>query len=181
MPEEEDEDPPLDPMSGDGGPDAGLAGQIRASFSIIALAVLLLAASSSGVLGGLVATGVGGEPLERPVGFSFDTVENDSVTQLVIRHSGREVPHPERVIVVDSEGNRVPWTEVKTDTGVARVSGVNSELSCLRQGDTIRIVFEGRTITGTIAAHEVVLPIPTSNVERCQNRASSSDDGDSDL
>lgn len=153
-------------------PDTGLVGQVRASFSVIALAVLLLTASSSGVLGGLVAMGVGGEPLDRPTGFRFDTAENRSVTQLVITHTGGEVTHPDRVFVVDDDGNRVAWEQLVTETGVAHYSGIESKLGCLQQGDTIRIVFEGRTISGTISAHEVIAPITGDSVETCEQRAS---------
>ncbi|MFB6194058.1 MAG: hypothetical protein ABEI75_03240 [Halobaculum sp.] len=159
----------------------GLAGQLRASFSVIALIVLFVAASGAGTLGGLVATGVGGEPLERPAGFTFDTVQNDSVTELVIRHAGAAVPHPERVYVVDEAGNRVPWTAIKTGEGIARVSGTNSPVQCLRQGSTYRIVFEGRTITGTIAAHEIAVPITADSVNTCQKRSKrNEDDGNDD-
>lgn len=156
----------------DEGPDAGLVGQVRASFSVIALAVLLLTASSSGVLGGLVAMGVGGEPLDRPTGFRFDTAQNESVTELVVTHTGGEVTHPDRVFVVDDEGNRVAWEQLVSESGVVRYSGIESELGCLQQGDTVRIVFEGRTISGTISAHEVVAPITGDSVETCEQRAS---------
>ncbi len=168
MPEADTENPFTD----DETPETGLVGQVRASFSVLALAVLLLTASSSGVLGGLVAMGVGGEPLDRPTGFSFDTDKNESVTGLVIRHAGGEVTHPDRVFVVDDEGNRVSWATLQTDTGVARYSGVESELGCLQQGDTVRIVFEGRTISGTISAHQVTAPITSESVDACTERAS---------
>lgn len=162
------------PFTGDDedGPETGLIGRVRASFSVIALAILLLTASGAGSLGGLVAMGVGGEPLDRPTGFSFDTVTNESVTELVVRHAGGEVTHPDHVFIVDDDGNRVAWEAVMTGDGVARITGINSELGCLQQGDTLRIVFEGRTISGTISAHQVTAPIQTDSVNTCKKRAS---------
>lgn len=154
----------------------GLAGQVRASFSLIAMAILLVVATAAGTLGGLVATGVGGEPLQRPAGFTFDTVENDSVTELVIRHAGEEVPHPERVYVEDEAGNRVPWTAITTGEGIARVSGTGSDVRCLRQGSVYRIVFEGRSVTGTIAAHEITSSISADSVDTCQRRSAANED-----
>ncbi|MFB6176616.1 MAG: hypothetical protein ABEI99_05650 [Halobaculum sp.] len=155
------------------GPD-NIFEQIRVSFPILAMAALLLAAAGAGTIGGLVAAGVGGEPLQRPSGFTFQTQVNGSVTELVIRHTGGVVPNSERVYVVDEADNRVPWSKVRTGEGVARITGA-SGLNCLQQGATYRIVFEGRTTSGTIAAHEITVPISTASVGECRQSSESTE------
>jgi hypothetical protein len=151
------------------GPDGPIE-HAKTLFPFIAMAALLIAASGAATIGGLVAAGVGGEPLQRPDGFTFQTQVNGSVAEMVIRHPGGVVPNSERVYIVDESDNRVPWEVVRTGEGVARVTGAGSELSCLQQGAEYKIVFEGRTTTDTVAFHEITLPISTADVQRCRSK-----------
>jgi hypothetical protein len=167
-------------MSAEGFPDEeegpdGAREHIRTKFSIIALVALLLAASGSATLGGLVAAGIGGEPLERPDGFTFDAAPNGSTMELTIRVTGPDVPNSERVYVVDENGNRVPWPEIRTGDGVARVTGVDSDIACIQQGTTYLIVFEGRARSQTLAVHEITRQTPGTLVSNCQRAANQSD------
>ncbi|WP_435127460.1 hypothetical protein [Halobaculum sp. D14] len=149
------------------GPDYGWRGQTRAMFPVLALGAMLVAAASVAGIGGAVATGIGGEPIDRPEGFAFtvDTGGND--TAIVIRHPDGPVPSVDRVYVVDDAGTRVPWTELRTGNGTVTVTG-RSALACPSQGATYRVVFDGRAATHTISAHEVNAPIPPSVVQRCE-------------
>lgn len=153
------------------GPD-NFSQHVRVLFPFLAMAGLLIAAAGAGTIGGLVAAGVGGEPIQRPDGFTFQTQVNGSTTELVVRTTGGVVPNSERVYIVDEADNRVPWSAVRTSEGVARITG-SSGLNCLQQGATYRIIFEGRTNSGTIAAHEITMPISTAEVGDC--RQSNSD------
>ncbi|MFC6787542.1 hypothetical protein ACFQFH_17280 [Halobaculum halobium] len=141
--------------------------QIRVSFPTIALAFMLLAAASVAGIGGVVATGIGGEPIDRPEGFSFAVVGEGDDTAIVVTHPDGTVPSEERVVVVDEAGTKVPWTDLRTDTGEAEITG-RSALACPTQGATYRVVFEGRAADHTVGAYEVDAPIPASVVERCE-------------
>jgi hypothetical protein len=147
--------------------------QIRTSFSLIALAALLLAAAGVATVGGLVAAGVGGEPLQRPDGtaFTFQTNTSGDVAELTIRYGGEEVPNPDRLYVVDEDGNRVAWQALgaRANSTVIRVSGTHSAVTCLRQGATYRLVFDGRATSGTLAAHEIGTGISAASVTACQD------------
>lgn len=143
----------------------------RTSFSYIAAGMLVLAAVATATIGGLVASGVAGEPLEQPDGFTFRTEADGGTPTLIVTHPAGVVPNAERVYVVDEADDRVAWTQLKVDgeDGVARVTGRDSDLACLEQGATYRIVFEGRTATDTVAAHEITQPIATADVGACES------------
>lgn len=157
---------PFDGDDEEAGPD-NVFEHVRVLFPILAMAGLLIAAAGAGTIGGLVAAGVGGEPLQRPSGFTFQTQVNGSTAELVVRHTGGVVPNSERVYIVDEADNRVPWSAVRSGDGVARITG-SSDLNCLQQGATYRIVFDGRTTSGTVAAHEITVPISTADVGDCR-------------
>ncbi|UIP00732.1 hypothetical protein Hbl1158_05075 [Halobaculum sp. CBA1158] len=140
---------------------------VRTVFPTIALGFMLLAAASVAGIGGVVATGLGGEPIERPdrLTFSVETGGND--TAIVVSHPDGAVPSEDRVVVVDEAGTRVPWSDLSTAEGEARITG-RSALACPAQGSTYRVVFEGRAADHTVDAYEVDAPIPASVVERCE-------------
>lgn len=140
---------------------------VRTKFPTIALAFMLLAAASVAGIGGVVATGLGGEPIDRPDGFVFTVDSDGNDTAIVIEHPAGVVPSEERVVVVDEAGTKVPWTDLQTDTGEARITG-RSALACPTQGATYRVVFEGRAADHTVGAYEVDAPIPASVVQRCE-------------
>ncbi|WP_284012067.1 hypothetical protein [Halobaculum litoreum] len=140
---------------------------IRVMFPTIAMAFLLFAAASVAGIGGVVATGLGGEPIDRPEAFAFGVDATGNDTAIVIQHPGGVVPSEDRVVVVDEAGTKVPWTDLRTDVGEARITG-RSALACPTQGATYRVVFEGRAADHTIDAYEVDAPVPASVVERCE-------------
>ncbi|WP_435062963.1 hypothetical protein [Halobaculum sp. EA56] len=152
----DDEEEPLSPRE-----------HVRTQFPTIALAFMLLAAASVAGIGGVVATGMGGEPIDRPEGFTFSLEEDGEDTAIVVTHADGPVPSEERVVVVDEAGTKVPWTELRTDTGEARITG-RSALACPTQGATYRVVFEGRAADHTVDAYEVTVPVPASVVQRCE-------------
>lgn len=148
--------------------------RFRTVFSLVATVALLVAAAGAAVVGGLVASGVGGEPLQRPPGdaFSFQINTSQNVTQLEVRYAEESIPNVDRLYVVDGDGNRVAWTAASAGSGaVVRVSGTDSDLSCLQQGDNYRIVFDGRATSGTIAAYQIADPIPPERVDACLSAA----------
>ena len=61
---------------------------------------------------------------------------------------------------------------------MARATGVDSDVRRLRQGATYRIVFDGRTITGTVAAHEITAPLSADSVDSCQRKNERRNDDD---
>lgn len=140
---------------------------VRTMFPTIAMAFMLLAAASVAGIGGVVATGLGGEPIDRPDGFSFAVDAEGDDTAIVITHPDGEIPSVDRVVVVDDAGTRVPWSSLETDTGEARITG-RSALACPTQGSTYRVVFEGRAADHTVDAYEVNVPVPASVVQRCE-------------
>lgn len=140
---------------------------VRVMFPTIALAFMLVAAASVAGIGGVVATGLGGEPIDRPEGFSFSIDGEGDDTAIVVTHRDGAVPSVERVVVVDEAGTKVPWTDLRTDEGEARITG-RSALACPTQGATYRVVFEGRAADHTVGAYEVGAPIPASVIERCE-------------
>ncbi|SHG50650.1 hypothetical protein [Halobaculum gomorrense] len=140
---------------------------VRVMFPTLALAFMLLAAASVAGIGGVVATGLGGEPIDRPEGFSFTVDADGDDTAIVITHPDGVVPSSKRVVVVDETGTKVPWTDLQTDVGEARITG-RSALACPTQGATYRVVFEGRAADHTVGAYEVDAPVPASVVQRCQ-------------
>jgi hypothetical protein len=140
---------------------------VRTVFPTLALAFMLLAAASVAGIGGVVATGVGGEPIDRPERFMFSVVGQEEDTAIVVEHPDGPVPSAERVVIVDEAGTRVPWSELRIDTGEAEITG-RSALACPTQGATYRVVFEGRAADHTVGAHEVAAPIPAGAVERCE-------------
>jgi len=140
---------------------------VRVMFPTIALAFMLIAAASVAGIGGVVATGIGGEPIDRPEGFSFSVDAEGDDTAIVVAHREGAVPSVERVVVVDEAGTKVPWTDLRTDEGEARITG-RSALACPTQGSTYRVVFEGRAADHTVGAYEVGAPIPASVIERCE-------------
>ena len=145
--------------------------RFRTTFSILAVAALLVAAAGAATVGGLVASGVGGEPLQRPAGdaFSFRVNTTQQVASLEISYAEESIPNVERVYVVSGTGERVAWTAASAGTdGVARVSGTESSIPCLRAGNTYRIVFEGRATSGTIAGYQLTESISSSSVEACR-------------
>ncbi|MFC7069171.1 hypothetical protein [Halobaculum lipolyticum] len=141
--------------------------QIRVMFPTLAMAFMLLAAVSVAGIGGVVATGMGGEPIDRPDGFAFSIDAEGNDTAILIQHPDGVVPSEDRVVVVDEAGTKVPWTDLQTDTGEARIDG-RSALACPTQGSTYRVVFEGRAADHTVGAYEVDAPVPASVVERCE-------------
>jgi hypothetical protein len=148
--------------------------RFRTVFSLVATVALLVAAAGAAVVGGLVASGVGGEPLQRPPGdaFSFQINTSQNVTQLEVRYAEESIPNVDRLYVVDGDGNRVAWTAASAGSGaVVRVSGTDSDLSCLQQGDSYRIVFDGRATSGTIAAYQITDRIPPEQVNACLSAA----------
>lgn len=141
--------------------------RIRTAFPTLAMAFLLLAAASVAGIGGVVATGLGGEPIDRPEGFAFSLVSTDSDTAIVVSHPDGPIPSEDRVVVVDEAGTKVPWSSLETADGEARITG-RSALACPTQGATYRVVFEGRAADHTVGAYEVSAPIPASVVQRCE-------------
>ncbi|MEZ3144922.1 hypothetical protein [Halobaculum sp. MBLA0143] len=145
--------------------------RFRTTFSLVAVAALLVAAAGAATVGGLVASGVGGEPLQRPAGdaFSFRVNTTQEVTSLEIGYAEGSVPNVERVYVVSGTGERIAWTAASAGTGdVALISGTESPMPCLRAGNTYRIVFEGRATSGTIAAYQLTEAISSSSGEACR-------------
>lgn len=145
--------------------------RFRTTFSVLALAALLVAAAGAATVGGLVASGVGGEPLQRPNGdaFSFQLNTTQEVTSLEISYADGTVPNVERVYVVSGTGERIAWTAASAGTdGVALVSGTKSPMPCLRAGNTYRIVFEGRATSGTVAAYQLTEQISSESAEACR-------------
>jgi len=140
---------------------------VRTVFPTLALAFMLLAAVSVAGIGGVVATGMGGEPIDRPDGFVFSVAGEDEDTAIVVDHPDGPVPSEERVVIVDEAGTRVPWTDLRTDEGRAEITG-RSALACPTQGATYRVVFEGRAADHTVGAYEVDAPNPAGVVERCE-------------
>lgn len=140
---------------------------VRVLFPSLALGFMLLAAASVAGIGGVVATGLGGEPIDRPDGFSFSVDADGDDTAIVITHPDGTIPSEERVVVVDEAGTKVPWADLRTDVGDARITG-RSALACPTQGATYRVVFEGRAADHTVGAYEVDAPIPASVVQRCE-------------
>ena len=140
---------------------------MRRAFPLIAMATLFVTAASVAAIGGVIATGIGGQPMDRPEGLvaRVDTADND--TALVIEHPDGAVPSPDRVFVVDDDGARVSWNDSRIDPGVARIAG-GGTLGCPRQGATYRVVFEGRSRTDTLLTYQVDAPIPASAVQRCE-------------
>ncbi|MFC7098010.1 hypothetical protein [Halobaculum marinum] len=141
--------------------------QIRVMFPTLALAFMLLAATSVAGIGGVVATGLGGEPIDRPEGFAFSIDAEGNDTAILIQHPDGVVPSEDRVVVVDEAGTKVAWNDLRTDVGEARITG-RSALACPTQGATYRVVFEGRAADHTVGAYEVDAPVPASVVERCE-------------
>ena len=149
-------------------PSLSVRERVRVALPHLALGAMLAAALCAAAVAGVVATGIGTYPLDRPEGLVASVQSDGDDTAVVIEHPDGPVPSPDRVFVVDDDGARVAWNDTRTAPGVARVTGRGTALGCPRQGATYRVVFEGRTGGETLLVHEVSEPIPASAVQRCE-------------